>query len=190
MDLLLLGGPDLQIRIEEDGWTFFRCQTSALLLNYQTTPQGTTGIPPSQLLMGRQLRSCLDQVIPDQTKHVHDVQDSQKHYHDKHIRWHNFALGDRLLVHNYAGFPLWLPGVIKTVLGPVLYQIKLKDGRSWKRHQDQLLLDQSHQTDDSQVEEDVIDFALLEPTATVDIPPTRCSTRIQLATSKQTDKCK
>ena len=33
------------------------------LLNYQTTPEGTTGIPPSQLLMVRQLRTRLDQVI-------------------------------------------------------------------------------------------------------------------------------
>ena len=30
------------------------------LLNYQTTPQGTTGIPPSQLLMGRELRTRID----------------------------------------------------------------------------------------------------------------------------------
>ena len=47
------------------------------LLNYRTTPQGTTGIPPSQLLMGRQLRTRLDQVIPDLTKHVQDVHDSE-----------------------------------------------------------------------------------------------------------------
>ena len=173
-ELKKMDGPSLDVKLQR------------FLLNYRTTPQGTTGIPPSQLLMGRQLRTRLDQVIPDQTKHVQDVQVSQKHYQDKHARWHNIALGDRLLVHNYAGFPLWLPGVIKTVLGPVLYQIKLKDGRSWKRHQDQLLLDQSHQTDDSQVEEDITDFALLKPTATVDIAPTRCSTRIQLPPNKLT----
>ena len=87
---------------------------------------------------------------------------------------------------NYAGSPCWLPGVVKTVLGPVSYQVKLKDGRMWKRHLDQLLLDQSHQTDDSQVEEDVIDFALAEPTVTVDIPPTRCSTRVQRPPDKLT----
>ena len=79
---------------------------------------------------------------------------------------------------NYAGSPRWLPGIVKIIFEPVSYQVKLKDGRLWKRHLDQLLLDQSHQTDDSQVE-DVIDFALSEPTVTVDIPPTRCSTRVQ-----------
>ena len=38
------------------------------LLNYRTTLQGTTGIPPAQLLMGRQLRTCLDLVVPDVAK--------------------------------------------------------------------------------------------------------------------------
>ena len=135
--------------------------------------------------MGRQLRTRLDQVIPDLTMHVQDVQDSQKHYHDKHTRCQNFSLGDRVLVHNYAGSPCWLPGIVKTVLGPVSYQVKLKDGRLWKRHLDQLLLDQSNQTDESQVE-DVIDLALSEPTVTVDIPSTRHSTRVRRPQDKLT----
>ena len=67
-----MDGPSLNIKLQR------------FLLNCRTTPQGTTGVPPSQLLMGRQLRTRLDQVIPDLTKHVQDVQDSQKHYHDKH----------------------------------------------------------------------------------------------------------
>ena len=67
----------------------------------------------------------------------------------------------------------------------MLSHIGDKDGILWKRHQDQLLLDQSHHTDDSQVE-DVIDFALSEPTVTVDIPPTRCSTRVRRPPDKLT----
>ena len=59
-----------------------------------------------------------------------------------------------------TGSPHWLPGIVKTVLGPVSYQIKLKDGRLWKRHLDQLLPDQSHRTDDKQVDEDVIDCTI------------------------------
>ena len=80
-----MDGPSLDVKLQR------------FLLNYRTTPQGTTGIPPSQLLMGRQLRSRLDQVIPDLTKHVQDVQVSQKHYHDKHTRCRKFALGDSVL---------------------------------------------------------------------------------------------
>ena len=56
------------------------------MLNYRTTPQSTTGIPPSQLLMDRQLRTRLDFVIPDLSKHVQDAQSNQKHYHDQHAK--------------------------------------------------------------------------------------------------------
>ena len=80
--------------------------------------------------MGRQLRTCLDQVIQDLTKHVQDAQDPQKCYHDKHTRCRNFfELGDKVLVGNYTGSLHWLPGIVKTVLEPVSYQVKLKDGR-------------------------------------------------------------
>ena len=96
-------------------------EVQCFLLNYRTTPQGTTGIPPCQLLMGRQLRTCLDQVIPDLAKHVQDAQLTQKQHHDEHTKDCNFSPGQRVLVHNYTGSPCWLPGIIKTVLGPFSY---------------------------------------------------------------------
>ena len=55
---------------------------SFLLSYYRTMPQGTIGVPPSQLQMGRQLRTCLDQIIPDLAKRVQDAQLAQKRYHD------------------------------------------------------------------------------------------------------------
>ena len=44
------------------------------LLNYRITPQGTTGVPPAQLLMGRQLRSRLDLVLPKVAQRVQNAQ--------------------------------------------------------------------------------------------------------------------
>ena len=143
-----MDGPSLDIKLQR------------FLLNYQTIPQGTTGVPPSQLLMGRQLRTRLDQVIPDLTKHVQDAQYTQKYYHDEHTRSCNFSPGDRVLARNYSGSPCWLPGIVKAVLGAVSYQVELKDGRLWKRHLDQLLKDKSQLVDDSQVDKDIIDFTL------------------------------
>ena len=32
----------------------------------------------------------------------------------------------------------WLAGTVTTVSGPVLYNVRLSDGRVWKCHQDQL----------------------------------------------------
>ena len=112
--------------------------------------------------MGRQLRTRLDQVIPDLAKHVQDAQLTQKQYHDEHTKDRNFSLGQRVLVRNYTGSPFWLPGIVKTVLGPVSYQVELNDGRLWKRHLDQLLKDQS-QVNDSQIDKDIIDFPVTEP---------------------------
>ncbi len=40
------------------------------LLNYQITLQTSTGLSPSQLLMGRRLRTRLDQIHPDSTSRV------------------------------------------------------------------------------------------------------------------------
>ena len=73
-----------------------------LFTELSNNPQGTTtSIPPSQLLIGRQLRTRLVQIIPDLSKHVQVVQDSQKRYHVKHIRCRNFTLGDRVLMCNW-----------------------------------------------------------------------------------------
>ena len=75
------------------------------LLNYRITPQGTTGIPPSQLLMGRLLRTRLDLVIPNLSKHVQDAQTIQKYHHDQHAKHRCFVAGDRVLIRNYSGSP-------------------------------------------------------------------------------------
>lgn len=42
---------------------------SRLLFSYRTTPQSTT-VTPAELLFGRSLRTRLDLVFPDVTKHV------------------------------------------------------------------------------------------------------------------------
>ena len=131
--------------------------------------------------MGRQLRTCLDQVIPDLAKHVQDAQLAQKQYHDEHTKHCNFSLGQRVLVRNNTGSPYWLPGIIKTVLGTVSYQVELNDGKLWKRHLDQLLKDRS-QVNDSQIDKDIIDFPVTEPsptqpTGTAANPPVRQSSR-------------
>ena len=109
------------------------------LLNYRTTLQGTTGIPPAQLLMGRQLRTRLDFVVPDVSKRVQDAQTTQKDHHDLHCKERQFSKGDQVMARNYAGTPKWLPGKVTAVTGPVSYQVTLADGRLWRRHQDQLI---------------------------------------------------
>ncbi|XP_065902359.1 uncharacterized protein [Dysidea avara] len=154
-----------------------------VLLNYRTTSQGTTGVPPCQLLMGRQLKTCLDLVLPDIAKHVEQVQMSQKQYYDGHSKARSFQHGDKVLVRNYRGHPSWLPGIVKGVLGPVSYQVELNDCQLWKRHVDQLLKDCSQFLDKNDMEienQEVIevDIPVIESTTDGD-PIPRHSSRIR-----------
>ena len=45
-------------------------QINNFLLTYRTTPHMTTGTPPSELLMGRTLRTCWDIMKPDVSQRV------------------------------------------------------------------------------------------------------------------------
>ena len=140
-----------------------------VLLNYRTTPQGTTGVPPCQLLMGRQLKTRLDLVLPDITKQVEHAQMSQKQCHDGHSTTRSFQQGDKVLVRNYRSHPSWLPGIVKGVLGPVSYQVELKDGQLWKRHVDQLLKDSAQRLDKSDVDKSDVDKSDVENQELIDI---------------------
>ena len=101
--------------------TSLETKLQRFLLNYRTTPQGTTEVLPCQLLIGRQLKTLLDLVLPNVNKHIESVQASEKQYHNCCSKPRSFQQGDKILVRNYQGYPFWLPGVIKDVLGPVSY---------------------------------------------------------------------
>ena len=140
--------------------------------------QGTSGIPPSQLLMGRQLRTRLDFVIPNMFKMLKP---------SRNIIMINMQKTIILVqeTRNYSGSPNWLTGTVKTVLGPVSYQVEFKDGRQCNRHLDQLLKDNSSESDDHQIDKehtdkDIIEFPLVTTSSnstTVEVPPVRHSSR-------------
>ena len=64
-------------------------QLCRFLFKYRITPHATTGIPPSQLLMHRHLRSHLDLLHPDLSAHVKQKQEQQKDHHDQHSHLHD-----------------------------------------------------------------------------------------------------
>lgn len=53
-------------------------QDSIPLLYNRTTPHSTTGITPAEMLMGRTLRTHLDQIKPDVAAKIQSAQEAQK----------------------------------------------------------------------------------------------------------------
>lgn len=73
-------------------------QLSRFLFKYKITPHATTGIPPSELLMNRHLRSHLDLLHPNFPAQVQQKREKQKNYHDQHSQQRDFKEGERVSV--------------------------------------------------------------------------------------------
>ena len=108
------------------------------LFQYRITPHSSTGKPPAELLMGRQLRSHLDLMHPQLGERVAANQELQKEGHDKHAKARVFVAGDSVFARNFTSGQAWLNGVISQALGPLSYQVELSDGRVVCRHVDHL----------------------------------------------------
>ena len=109
------------------------------LFKYRSTPHTSTGMSPAEMLYGRKQRTQLDLLVPSVRKTVRNAQDRQKRNHDMHCRPRSFAPGEIVYVKNYGSGPRWLPGkVVVGTEGSIMYQIQLSDGRTVRRHADQL----------------------------------------------------
>ena len=108
------------------------------LLQYRVTPHSSTGTSPSELMMGRKLRTQLDLLRPSTSNIVHQSQERQKKAHDRSARPRHFTAGDNVYYRNYRQGPSWLPGVVVDQEGSVLFKIRLPDGKIVRRHVDQL----------------------------------------------------
>ena len=74
---------------------------SRLLFTYRITPHSTTGISPSELLMGRNLKSRFDLLKPNIAVRVEQRQQQQKHSHDSHAVSRTFQEGDAVYVRDF-----------------------------------------------------------------------------------------
>ena len=91
--------------------------------------------------MRRLPRSPLDLLLPNTGRKVKVAQERQKAAHDSHAKPRSFQVGDLVFVKNFSGShpnPLWIPGQVSQVKGPLSYQVELQGGRSTKKHIDHL----------------------------------------------------
>ena len=109
-----------------------------VLFNYRITPQSTTGLAPTELLLGRRPRTRLDLLKPHTAERVEGKQQEQKGRHDTRSNVRSFEVGDAIFLKNFGAGARWLPGKIVEKSGPVSYHVVLEDGRRKRCHQDQL----------------------------------------------------
>ena len=99
------------------------------MLAYRNAPHSTTGESPAVRMMGRSLKTRLDQIRPNTLNK--GMSDSRQ----KAVR--EFKVGDTVWARNYMGRDKWLSGVVLEQGGPLSYSVDV-GGRVWKRHIDQL----------------------------------------------------
>ncbi len=99
------------------------------------TPQTTTALSPSEMLLGRRPRSRLDVLKPHTADRVERKQWSQKAKHNYHARSREFKESDCVFVRNYHAGAKWLPGIIVEKAGPVSYKVELTNGQEQRCHQ-------------------------------------------------------
>ena len=109
-----------------------------LLFNYRITPHSTTGISPSELLMGRKLKSRFELLKPNIAARVEHKQQEQKCSHDAHAITRQLQEGDRVYARDFRQGQSWLTGTIVMCLGPVSFKVEISDRQIIHRHQDHL----------------------------------------------------
>lgn len=106
------------------------------LLVYRSTPHSITGQPPSELLMGRRIRTRLDLVRPD-------LKSKMARTAKGVLSPQALVIGEKVQARDYRNIrkPGWTEGVIVAKLSPVTYHVQVDlDGvlTVWKRHLDQI----------------------------------------------------
>ncbi|XP_024868818.1 uncharacterized protein K02A2.6-like [Temnothorax curvispinosus] len=104
------------------------------LRQYRRAPHSTTGQPPALLFLGRNLRTRLDLVRPEDTR----TRVMKKQQAENETPFRIFKPAQK--VYFLSGNPRmdkWVPGTIVTRLGDLHYEIDYK-GRRFKRHVNQI----------------------------------------------------
>ncbi len=88
--------------------------------------------------MKRRPTSRLDLCFPNVVSVVEKKQQQQKEVHDTKSRQRTFTEGEEVYVRkfNKSGQDSWREAFVEKITGPVSVQVKLSDGRIWRRHVD------------------------------------------------------
>ena len=108
-------------------------------------------------------RTRLDLLRPSIHNRVIQKQANDKQHHDAHAADRTFKAGDTVWAMNFQGKPKWIATVVENQLGPLTFVVRLKDGRTWKRHQDHLREGRPNENDEFRTEQKLPDAEMPPP---------------------------
>ena len=103
-------------------------------------PHITTGVPPSELMMKRRLKTRFDLLRPDLDSHIVKKQEAQaRNYKGNKGKIQKYEEGDHIYFKNYSRIgPPNTPGIVEECTGPISCKIVSSDGNIVHRHFDQM----------------------------------------------------
>ena len=137
------------------------------LFRKRNTPHTVTGVPPTELFLGRQPHIRFSNLLPSVEKQVNAQQVKQKLHHDRsRVKMRDFAASDSVSVRNMQGtYAKWLPGTVIRRLGPLTYLVKVGHRLRFV-HIDHLL--QAHSVADPVLDAEGVEPTLDESTVSQD----------------------
>ena len=107
---------------------------------YRNAPHSTTGVNPSQLLLGRPLRTRLDLVKPNLNRKMVNRQHQQsiRAANEKGRQRRQLEVGDSVMSRDYRGDMKWCSGLIVNKTRPLMYEVQVAPGIISRRRIDQL----------------------------------------------------
>ncbi|XP_062516177.1 uncharacterized protein K02A2.6-like [Corticium candelabrum] len=148
---------------------------SRFLLSYRSTAHSTNGETPSDLFLGRKLRTRLEFLKPSVQEVVLDQQGRQRQYQGRRQERY-FNEKDTIWVRDYRSIQPWVPGKIVKVLGPLTYEVEVEGTAStWKRHVDRLKHRSVERSPEDKLQEET-EVGIVLPTAQPNMPAQASST--------------
>ena len=109
------------------------------LLGYRSTPSTTTGFTPSELFLGRRIRTRLDLLKPSLKQRMLNYETKMAYCQNKRQEPRQFQPGEKVLLKNHIhGKPKWTPGIVMEQLSDRTYIIDIGQRRV-KRHVDDIV---------------------------------------------------
>lgn len=123
-------------KIKENGHTLSTA-INIFLNDYRSTPQKSTGVAPSKLMLGREIRNRFSLLRPP------PIEENMKNVVSKRKignRKTNLVVGEKVMVRDYRKEAKpWVQGVVLAESVPGLTYMIDVEGQTWKRHVDQIV---------------------------------------------------